>query len=713
MRQLRCVAGAAWAGVLRRLTALPAASLAVLLALCLPVAARADARVTQVRTSSFDYDARGLLVREVIEPDRPNDCLQTGYSYDAWGNKAAISSGACPGASGHTVASAASARTATTDWGPDGRVPATSANALGHSETQTFDPRTGLPTRLVGPNGLATTWSYDGLGRRTREQRADGTATTWAYLLCTAPGADCPHLPRVSPAWVVVEQSWGADARPNAPDKRQIHDKLGRVLRVQTTGFDGAGPAPVLVQDTEYDRLGRIARKSALYALASRAGGTNPAWTTFAYDALGRPVTQTSPDPDAPGGQARTTTAYSGLSTTVTNPKGQRKTSTKNAQGLLAQVTDEQGGTVRYRYDALGQLIETDAAGLVTRLRYDQRGRKVAMQDPAMGEWQYGYNAFGELVWQRDALGQTTTQAYDTLGRLVQRSEPDLVSRWSYERRFDGVACGKSVGKLCEAVTDNGYRRLHRYDALGRPDNTSTVLDNPAQPAVISVTYDEASGRIARQRWPTGLEARYEYTDGGFLRKVTGTPPQTQAPIGTASTTPPAAPITYEVLAMDPQGHITHFRQGKLLTVRQFDAATGRLRSQQAGALLSQSYGYDSLGNLTSRADTSPGVGTSESFAYDRLNRLNLYTVIGGALTTPQATEVLYDPRGNIRYKSDVGSYWYDPARPTRLAHITLDTAPAASLALTGTRALSYAFDDTGNLLELRQSFAHSMMTVR
>ena len=685
MQAQRSVAAAAWGRVVRRMASTPGAAL--LLALCLPLAAQAD---TQVRTSGFDHDARGLLIREVIEPDQPDDCLQTTHRYDAWGNKAGVAAGACAGASGHTVASATAARAAATDWGPDGRFPVASTNALGHRDTQTFDPRFGLPVRLVGPNGLATTWTYDGLGRRIREQRADGTATSWRYLLCTDPGAECPPGLSAPVAWVVIEQSWAADARARAPGKRQYHDKLARVLRVQTTGFDGAGPAAVLVQDTEYDRLGRIARKSALYAVA----GGSPAWTTFAYDVLGRPVTQTSPDPDAPGGQASVTTAYNGLSTTVTNPKGQRKTSTNNAQGLLAQVTDEQGNTVAYRYDALGQLIETDAAGLVTRLRYDQRGRKVAMQDPAMGEWRYAHNAHGELVWQRDALGQTATQAFDALGRLVQRSEPDLVSRWSYDRRFDQTACGKSIGKLCEATTDNGYRRLHRYDALGRPLSTSTVLDNPQQPAVVSVAYDAATGRVARQRWPTGLEARYEYTEGGFLRRVTGSQPPTAG-----ATTPPAAPVSYEVLAMDSQDRITRFRQGNLVTVRTFDAATGRLRNQQAGAVLNHSYGYDSLGNLTSRTDTSPGVGTRESFAYDRLNRLGLYTVNGGGLTKPQATQVLYDPRGNIRYKSDVGSYWYDPARPTRLAHITLDTAPAASLALTGTRALSYAFDDNGNLL--------------
>ena len=57
-------------------------------------------------------------------------------------------------------------------------------------------------------------------------------------------------------------------------------------------------------------------------------------------------------------------------------------------------------------------------------------------------------------------------------------------------------------------------------------------------------------------------------------------------------------------------------------------------------------------------------------------------------------TRVLYDVRGNITYKSDVGQYWYDGSRPNRMTNVTL-TAPSGAQALTGTRTLSYAFDDT------------------
>src|SRR5688500_14593086 len=113
----------------------------------LPLAAHAD---TKVRASSFEYDATtGLLVKEVVEPDSPNDCLQTSYTYDGYGNKIGVATSACAGATGHTISSAATARTASSSFGADGRFPVTGTNALGQSETKTFDARFGAVTSLT------------------------------------------------------------------------------------------------------------------------------------------------------------------------------------------------------------------------------------------------------------------------------------------------------------------------------------------------------------------------------------------------------------------------------------------------------------------------------------------------------------------------------------------------------------------------------------
>ncbi len=147
---------------------------------------------------------------------------------------------------------------------------------------------------------------------------------------------------------------------------------------------------------------------------------------------------------------------------------------------------------------------------------------------------------------------------------------------------------------------------------------------------------------------------------------------------------------------------ITQYRYGnQITTVKTFEPATERLSGQSAtrdgqgaGNVLNHSTTYDALGNLMTRADNTTGVLTQENYSYDSLNRLTTATILGGAASPPTTTEVMYDARGNVSYKSDVGRYWYDAARPNRMTNVTLETAPGATQALSGTRALSYAFDD-------------------
>jgi RHS repeat-associated protein len=161
--------------------------------------------------------------------------------------------------------------------------------------------------------------------------------------------------------------------------------------------------------------------------------------------------------------------------------------------------------------------------------------------------------------------------------------------------------------------------------------------------------------------------------------------------------------VSYTVLAMNALGQVTQAQSGNgVTTVNAYDSQTARLQAIQAtlsgqssGNVLNHAYAWDAIGNLTTRADNTPGVGTQESFSYDSVNRLTLATILGGAVSPPQVTEVMYDARDNITYKSDVGRYWYDPQRPNRMTQVTLETAAGAQIALTGTRALSYAFDNT------------------
>jgi RHS repeat-associated protein len=648
--------------------------------LCSP--AHAD---TQVHATSFTYDANGLLITQTVEPDSPNDCLQSTYTYSDTGQRNHATSSTCAGAAGFAVASASTPRTSSVTF--TRHFPTIHVNALGQTESMAYDVRRGTPNSQQDANGQTTQWSYDGFARKTQERRPDATSTGWTYLLCTDAGANCPAT--VGPAtvaFVTIEQEYQSNNNSNAPEKRKFLDNRSRVVRVQSQGFDGSGTAPVIVQDTEYNAQGLVSRASQPYALS---GGT-PVWTSYQYDGLGRIAQESRPDLAAPGGVAVTTYTYNGLTTSSTNSSGQTKTAIKDTRGQILKVIDAKGSAITYSYDAVGNVTQVNVAGSITTIGYNQRGLKTSMVDPAMGSWIYGYNAFGELVYQRDSLNQVTTMDYDLLGRMIKRTEPDLTSQWSYDNRFDGTVCGqRTAGVLCEAIADNGYRRLHVYDSVGRLTTTTTVLDNPASPAVVTETYDPNRGFVTSKTWPTGAKATYGYTPFGFLSSVTAT-----ASVGTGTTT-----VTYSVLAVNAQGQVTQYKTGNhVTTVKNFDPQTNRLLGvnatldgQSTGNVLNQAYTYDAVGNLLSRSDNTPGIGTQENFSYDAVNRLTLALTNGGA----QMTEVMYDDRGNITYKSDVGTYWYDAARPNRMTNVTLETALGASIALSGRRALSYAFDDT------------------
>lgn len=584
------------------------------------------------RTSAFEYDAAtGLLAKEIVEPDNAPLRLETAYTYDAYGNKtvATVSSPA-------TGTAAITARSSSTGYDTSGQFPISSTNTVGQSETKVFDPKFGNLTSLTGPNGLTTQWQYDSFGRKVREIRADGNQTRLDYLYCgnyNGGSAPCVSLAR----YLVQATPLAADGvTANGAWSKTYFDALDREVRSETQGFDGS----VIIKDTEYDSLGRVARISLPYY-----NGQTPLWSSSTYDAIGRMVAATQPD------NSQSTSYYNGLTTSATNALSQTQTKIQNSQGQLVQVIDAQNNSITYQYDPFGNLTKTtDPLGNNTTLVYDQRGRKVQMIDPGMGTWNYDYNVLGQLIKQTDAKNQVTTIAYDLLGRMTSRAEPDLVSNWTFDN------CTKGIGKPCTATTDNGYSRSHSYDSLGRPVSTATTIDTGYSNAA---TFD-ANGRIAIQTYPTGLAVKYLYTSLGYLKEVRNN--ATNA-------------LYWQADTMDAQGHLLQQTYGNgVITQQVYETATGRLKNIYAGAgngVQNLAYSYDSIGNQLSRNDATQSL--SETFLYDALNRLTTATVNSGAagLVTQSFA---YNAIGNITSRSDVGTYSYGATnnRPHAVTEVQL-----------------------------------------
>jgi RHS repeat-associated protein len=563
------------------------------------VAVKATNQPTQTRTAAFAYDAvSGLLTREESEPGTALSLVKS-YEYDGFGN---IIRSTVSGAD-------ITARSQSTEFDSRGRHLLKSKNALGHTESRSYDERLGLPTAITDPNGLIISRSYDSFGRLLRESRPDGTQSTLSYRLCR-PG-NCP----TNVVYYLRTEVSGA-----APTV-EYFDLLDRTIRREGVGFNGQAT----YVDTVYNARGQVQKVSTPYF-----GSDTPLWTDYSYDLIGRTLSETAPN------QGRATVEYRGFTTRATNALNQTTSRTVNSQGWLLSSVDAANGTLTYSYDSFGNLLALrDPADNTTTMSYDQRGRKLSLRDPDTGLTQYRYNVLDQLIWQKDAKNQEVTLVYDSLGRLIERREPEGSSRWLYD------TAAKGIGKLAEVNGPGGYKESYSYDTLSRPVQTAYTIDG--QSFAMRQSYDQYS-RVDVLAYPTGFALRHAYNSNGYLSEVRDF--ANNLPFWQATTANARGQLEGE-----------SFRNG-IKTTRVFDPKSGTVQMIKSGpandpsATQNLSYSFDRLGNLTSRTDNRQQL--TELFQYDNLNRLT-----SAKVNSRDAQTVQYDRLGNITFKSDVGTYRY------------------------------------------------------
>jgi RHS repeat-associated protein len=659
--------------------------------------------------------------------------------------------------------------TATSVPVPAGAYPTTVQNALSQSAQQTFDPRFGTQLALTGPNGLTTSWSYDDFGRKIRESHADGTSVVMLYCFLSgdisANSAGCSSLAYASGevpagAYMVVhaEPHNASDAKMGAYS-RVCTDAEGRTLRTSTQSFDGAaqptGVGRVVVQDTVYSSIGTAIVVTQPYFLAtgsSTTTGASDAGATYTqYDKMGRPIQVFTADPNGsqPGirfGSWGTRTAaltmftYAGNTTITTDDKNRNRTEEKDILGNVVRITDPAGAQLARQFDAEGSLVQTkDAAQNLVTLTYDLRGHKLSLMDPDSGLTQYCYDALGQLKAQQTAKmrgGSTpstcptdiaatttattengwTTLAYDLLGRVRQRAEPEDTSTWAYDTYLDGSACNKGIGQLCESSSTVGASHRYAYDGLGRLVS-SVEKTNAAGTAgfPVALAYDASTGRVMSKTYPSGLQVGYTYTATGFPNTVTlgsqvtvNPLPHTTGGAAAPSTTLPAGTALWTAGAADAWGHaVSDTLSNGVADSNTFDPSTGRPLALKAGVgagatgVLNLAYVWDSLGRVQTRTDNN-GAGNAhavvDGYQYDAVDRLTQYSVQGPDVPNMSRTVTMnYDALGNLWYKSDVGTYGYAPSGNAGGTTLRLPHA-IAKLTPTSGAATSYYYDAGGNL---------------
>jgi RHS repeat-associated protein len=598
-------------------------------------------------------------------------------------------------------------------------------NALGWAATTTVDPGKGTPTSVVDVNGKATTAEYDPLGRLTKVWRNNRPTTAtpdsqYTYTLSdTAPNS--VQTQKLGPAG----QQISAYA---------IYDGRLRPRQTQTPAPQAVGGR--VVSETVYDGRGLPVKSSTLWNSASGPTGTLVAANDadvvnqhrFSYDNLQRQTVDGLYSNNTLKWQ--TTTTYEGDRSTVTPPAGGTPTTTiSDARGKTTTLRQYLGGAPSgsfqdtvYSYDRLDrQTGVTDPAGNRWTTSYDLRGRVTQTTDPDKGTTTSTYDDAGELTTSKDARGVLLAYKYDTLGRKTELWQDAIgtgnrLADWTYDNLDNGTILKGQLAKSSRYSGADAYSSIITgYDDAYRPLGTTVRI-----PAAETGLAGDWTTRTTYNVDGSPATVTYPAAAGLGAETVTTTYDNVGLPLTQAGLDTYVADTQYYYWGTVKQQLLgTAPKQVKLTTGT--DEATGRLTqlstSTQTDATpfaekLTENYTYNPAGQVTNIAETNAGnLVSNQCFTYDGLQQLTeawatpattcqaspTQTAVGG----PDSywTSYRYDTIGNRTRDTT-----HDPAGDTTRTY-TYPAAGAArphavtSVAITGaaTGNNTYAYDQTGN----------------
>lgn len=624
---------------------------------------------TRRELSTWDQSRCVPLTRTIGATGPGGEQLKTSTQYDSFGRVAWVTQDNGDG----TLAAVNQDRKVQllyNDAGEDARPSQEQAYIAGedpHVLQRTWHTGLGLPLTETDGRDQQTVWTYDDFGRPKTESRPEGVTLSLAYASCSAPDAGCfAANARYRVIGAETDGFWS----------QTDFDQLGRPVGEAVV----LGDNRVSRQQTRYNALGQVS-ESTIPAI----GTVSTSKVTATYDLLGRPRSESRPTET---GTSTSTSTRSGLAVATTDGNSHTTTRTSNADGTLAQVLDALAKTTSYQYTAFGELKRIEDAGNnVTTMSYDARGLQRTLDDPdSNGVWYTDYTAFGEVWRTRDpktaSPNWTLTLAYDQLGRPKQRVEGEGTTNWVYHTANTATDKAKGLLKTVTGPVDSnptGYQEEHWFNAKALERQTRVTIEGASY--YTNMTYN-AHGRLATMTYPqTTLANRYTYGwtyTNGYTSQVS----QDSLAIWTLQ-------------AADALGRHEHVKFGLGTGVyderRTTHPASTRLTGIQTGQSMgtgSQNYAYlwDNAGNLVERKNLAAG-GKTEGFAYDVLNRLQEVT-----LNNVQTLDVDYDDAagntGNIKYKSDYGTYTYGQwgAGPRQVSQVS------------GPESMTYHYDANGNL---------------
>jgi RHS repeat-associated protein len=380
-----------------------------------------------------------------------------------------------------------------------------------------------------------------------------------------------------------------------------------------------------------------------------------------------------------------------------------------------------------FEYDKNGQNQPCAGRGLVTKIRHwTQNGDKIQS---------FGYNQFGNKVWEKDEVVHQTSYAYDSYNRVVSVTNPlTKTTHYDYSPtqgnttqcylHTNNSPCWVTTpaGIVTNNIYDENFRKTSttvasattwfHYDPVGNQDHvTDPRGSGPCNPTC-DPTYTTTTGYDTRNRkwqvWDAqghetiftydqaGNVTRIDHPDGGWETKTYDAVNRVLTDTVLKDSNGNTIPTTFNY---NPSGTINWVRNGNSYTTTfAYDEADQRKTMTYPGGS-TQQWAYDDAHNMKAHTAVS---GHIQDFGYDERNR-NYADWWDANASVPEWRYFVRDAAHRLIEAKNGTAAWgqnvisdvvraYDNAN-----HLTLDQQNP-SLLPGGARSVNYFYDDDGKV---------------
>ncbi len=637
---------------------------------------------------TYEYDDDRNLTRRVQAPGTDDEIIHE-FTYDEYGNELKQT----------TVMGDESVPDSVIEMAYDGYGNMTSStDPEGNTTTYTHN-YLGMPLTKTDPRGNTWTYEYDNAGNLITEtgpseDESEPNVITYTY------DAVGNRTTQTDPLGGVVQFAYDIKDRlvkqtdPLGNETVYQRDFEGKVL--QQTDAEGS----YLVFG--YDNLGRLISKgtsagkqatfeydqdSAVGCPACSGSGTGePSVIQYPtmevgqdYDRLGRKIRDRYEPLDGTAARERTTEYdETGNVTAVTDMNGLTTSYEYDAVGRKVKEIRPGGTSISYTYDEQKNMTGlTDANGHTTAFEYDLNNRLVKETRPGGQETTYTYDENGNLASRTDAKGQVTAYDYNAVNKLaairyINAGETTASKTVTFTWDMGGNMTGYSDGTLSAEFT---YDRAHQ--------KTSATVHYGSFTKTYAYAY-YGNGLVKSFTGPDGITVDYTHTKDNRISTIS---------------IPDAGIVSYNAYEWSSPASI--LLPGGTLKEFEYDAfnQAKAITAKDPGGTSVMDLGYE-LDNQANVTSISSLAGTV-SYAYDNLYRLvrvddpargiTEYTFDGmnnrmspgtwayntnDQLTAGDGAAYTYDANGNVASKETAtDKFYYTYDHENRLIKIQSDSA--------------------------------------